>query len=131
MSSGSPTVSIKIAFTDPELTAAERDEEAIRLLTDLGDRREVEEVDRVRDPNPPEGNKSIGGFLPGWLLAEVSVGNTTKLLGFLMRRLANKEMSFELEVNDQGLTSLKIKGHGLSDLDAALQKVQALTENEG
>ena len=131
MSSGSPTVSLKIAFTDPDLTPAERDEEAIRLLKDLGDRRDIEAVDRVRDPNPPEGNKSIGGFLPGWLLAEVSVGNAIKLFGFLGDRLANKEISFELEVTDQGLTSLKIKGHGLNDLDAALQKVQALTESEG
>jgi hypothetical protein len=50
---------------------------------------EVAEVNRVIDPNPPEGNKSIGGFVVVLLTAEVSAANAKKLLGFLGDRLGD------------------------------------------
>ena len=74
---------LTITFTDPDLNAGELNEEAVRLLADLNDRSDIGAVDRVRDPNPPEGNKSIGGFFVGMLAAEVSATNVKKVLGFL------------------------------------------------
>ena len=54
-------IKLTIVFNDPELDADDRDEQAQRLLGELRQLDEVETVDRVLDPNPPEGNKAIGG----------------------------------------------------------------------
>jgi len=94
-----------IAFIDPELTNAERDDEVVQLLKALNDRSDIDAVDRVRDPNPPEGNKSIGGFFVGMLMAEVSAANAKKVLGFLVNRLGDKPISFEVEGNGKKLGS--------------------------
>ena len=48
-------VKLQIAFIDPDLDAEEREEEAQQLLSYLQQLDEVEQVDRVLDPNPPEG----------------------------------------------------------------------------
>jgi hypothetical protein len=83
-------IKLTIAFNDPDLDSEERDEQAQRLITELKQMDEVERIDRISDPHPPEGNKALGGFLPGWLMAEVSVANAQKLVGFLGDRLGNK-----------------------------------------
>jgi len=44
-------------------------------------------VNRVLDPNPPDRNKSMGGFVVGLLTAPVTPENGKKLLGFLGDRL--------------------------------------------
>jgi len=94
---------LTIAFIDPELTNEERDDEVVQLLSELSDRSDIESVDRVRDPNPPDGNKSIGGFLVGVLAAEVSAANAKKVLGFLGDRLGNKPISLKAEKNGKKL----------------------------
>ena len=63
---------LTITFTDPDLTAEERDEEAVELLKELENNPDIAKIERVRDPNPPEGNKSPGGFIVGVLTAEIS-----------------------------------------------------------
>ena len=52
-----PNSSIKftIAFNDPYLDSEELDEQAQRLVSELKQIDEVDEVSRVLDPNPPEG----------------------------------------------------------------------------
>ena len=116
---------LTITFTDTDLNAEELNEEAVRLLADLNDRSDIEAVDRVRDPNPPEGNKSIGGFFVGMLAAEVSATNVKKVLGFLGDRLGNKPISFEVEGNGK---KLKVSANSREELEFAMQKAREFIE---
>ena len=119
-----PTSNIKlaIAFNDPELDADNLDEQAQRLLGEFRQLDEVETVDRVLDPNPPEGNKAIGGILIGLLTAEVNVGNAQKVMGFLGDRLGGKPIELQVEDNGRKLT---VKAHSLEELEAAIKAAQA------
>ncbi|MBD2461431.1 hypothetical protein H6G89_10260 [Oscillatoria sp. FACHB-1407] len=117
----SDAIKLTIAFIDSDLDPEERDEQAQRLLAELQDLDEVDEVDRVLDPNPPEGNKALGGFIPGWLLAEVSVANAKKLFGFLGDRLGGKPIELEVEANGR---KLKVSAHSREELEAAVKAAQ-------
>lgn len=116
---------LTIAFTDPELTNAERDDEVVQLLEALNDRSDIDAVDRVRDPNPPKGNKSGGGFFVGMLMAEVSAANAKKVLGFLVNRLGDKPISFEVEGNGK---KLKVSASSREELEFAMQKAREFIE---
>jgi hypothetical protein len=82
---------------------------------------EVETVDRVLDPNPPEGNKALGGFLVGLLTAEVNATNAKKLMGFLGDRLGDKPIELSVEANGKKLT---VKAHSREELQDAIQAAQ-------
>ena len=110
------------AFNDPDLDADNLDEQAQRLLGELRQLDEVETVDRVLDPNPPEGNKAIGGILIGLLTAEVNAGNAQKVMGFLGDRLGGKPIELQVEDNDRKLT---VKAHSREELEAAIKAAQA------
>ncbi|MEI6329123.1 MAG: hypothetical protein WCP16_07815 [Pseudanabaena sp. ELA645] len=90
-------ITFTIAFNDPDLDSEELDEQAQRLVSELRQIDEVDEVNRVIAPNPPEGNKSMGGFLVGLLMAQVTPDNAKKLLGFLGDRLDGKPIELFLE----------------------------------
>jgi ATP-dependent exoDNAse (exonuclease V) alpha subunit len=115
-------VKVTIAFTDPDLEAEEKDEEVQRLLNQMKDLDEVEAVDRVIDPNPPEGNKAAGGFLVGLLLAEVSKENFKKLMGFLSDRLGNKPIKLKVKAPDG--RELELEANSQAEFDYAYQKAQ-------
>jgi len=78
-------------------------------------------VDRVLDPNPPEGNKAIGGMLVGLLTAQVSPVNAQKLMGFLGDRLGGKPIELAVEANGKKLT---VKAHSREELEAAIKAAQ-------
>jgi hypothetical protein len=113
-------VKLTIAFNDPDLDPEELDEQAKRLMSELNEMNEVE-VDRVPDPNPPEGNKALGGFLVGLLAAEVNVANAQKLMGFLSDRLRGKPIELSVEANGKKLT---VKAHSREELEAAIKAAQ-------
>ena len=115
------TVKLTIAFNDSTLDLEELDEQAQRLMAELKQIEEVNTVDRVLDPNPPEGNKALGGFLVGLLSAEVSVGNAKKLMGFLGDRLGGKPIELAVEANGKKLT---VKAHSREELEAAVKAAQ-------
>ena len=115
-------IKLAIAFNDPDLEADDRDEQAQRLLGELRQLDEVETVDRVLDPNPPEGNKAIGGILIGLLTAEVNVGNAQKVMGFLGDRLGGKPIELQVEDNGRKLT---VKAHSREELAEAIQAATA------
>lgn len=115
------TVKLTIAFNDSDLDSEERDEQAQRLMAELKQMDEVDTVDRILDPNPPEGNKAIGGFLVGLLSAEVSVANAQKLMGFLGDRLGGKPIELSVEANGKKLT---VKAHSREELEAAIKAAQ-------
>ncbi|REJ47392.1 MAG: hypothetical protein DWQ51_20760 [Microcystis wesenbergii TW10] len=116
--SNKSTIKLVIAFNDPNLEPEERDEQAQVLLTELQQADEVESVKRILDPNPPEGNKSLGGFLGGILMAEVNPANGKKLLGFLGDRLGGKPIELSVEANGRKLT---VKGHSREELEMAIK----------
>lgn len=115
------SVKFTIAFNDPDLDPEERDEQARRLVAELKQMDELDAVERVPDPNPPEGNKAIGGMLVGLLTAEVSVENTKKLMSFLGDRLGSKPIELSVEAKGKKLT---VKAHSREELEAAIQAAQ-------
>ena len=119
--SNESTIKLAIAFNDPDLEPEERDEQAQRFLAELKQVDEVESVERLLDPNPPEGNKSLGGFLVGMLLAEVNPANGKKLLGFLGDRLGGKPIELSVETNGRKLT---VKAYSREELEAAIKLAQ-------
>lgn len=112
-----PYVKLLIHFNDPLLDAEDRDEEAQKLLHQMKPLDEVERIDRVLDPNPPAGNKALGGFLVGMLTAEVSPSNLKALFGFLGDRLSGKTIEMEVEANGR---KLKVKASSQAELLAAI-----------
>ena len=79
-------VKLTIAFNDPDLDAEEREEQTQLFMAELQQMDKVE-VDRVLDPNPPEGNKAVGAILVGLLTAQVNKENAQRVMGFLGDRL--------------------------------------------
>ncbi len=114
-------IRLTIAFNDPELEPEEWEEEAQRLMAELKQMDEVDAVDRVTDPNPPEGSKAFGAVLMGLLTAEVSVDNAKKLLGFLGDRLGNKPIELSVEANGK---KLSVKASSREELEAAVKAAQ-------
>jgi hypothetical protein len=112
------TIKFTIGFTDVDLELEERDEQAQSLMAELKEMDEVDAVNRVFDPNPPAGNKAVGGFLVGLLMAEVNAANAKKLMGFLSDRLGGKPIELSVEANGKKLT---VKAHSQEELQAAIQ----------
>jgi hypothetical protein len=113
---------ITIAFIDPDLDAEERNDEVQKLLRQMRDLDGVEEVERVLDPSPPAGNKSLGGFLVGLLMAEVSPTNCKKVLVFLGNRLSGKQI--ELTVKAPDGRELSIKANSQAEFEFARMEAQ-------
>jgi len=118
-------IALTITFIDSELTSEELNDEAVRLLEELSDRHDIESADRVRDPNPPDGNKSIGAFLVGTLTAEVTAANAKKLFGFLGDRLGSKPISVEAEVDG---VKMKFSAYSQEEATFAMDKIQAFID---
>ncbi len=118
---GDSSIKVTIAFNDPDLDTEEQDEEALNLLSQLRELDDVEKVDRVLDPNPPEGNKALGGFLVGLLTAEINAANAKAAFGFLKDRLSGKPIELEVEANGK---KLKVSAHSREELEAAIRAAQ-------
>ena len=115
------SIKFTIAFNDPDLDSEELEEQAQNLLAQMKDLDEIETVDRVLDPNPPEGNKAVGALLVGLLTAQVNKGNAQKVMGFLGDRLGNKPIELEVEANGK---KLKVKASSQAELMAAIEAAQ-------
>lgn len=120
--------SITISFIDPDLSLEEKDEEVQKLLIQLKKIDEVNDVERVLDPNPPVGNKSLGGFLIGMLTAEVSVTNVKKILGFLSERLSGKPIKLSLKIPDG--REISVEASSQEEFAFAIQKAQEFLQNK-
>lgn len=116
-------IKLTLNFNDPDLTPDERDEQAQRFITELRDVDEVEAVNRVLDPNPPEGNKALGGILVGLLTAQINAENAKRVLGFLGDRLGGKAIELEVEV-DGTSKKFKIKAQSREELAVALEAAE-------
>jgi hypothetical protein len=118
-------IALTITFTNADLNVSELEDEVVRLLEELSDRSDIESVDRVRDPNPPDGSKSIGGFLTGLLKAEVNSANAIKVLSFLSDRITNKPITLEVEGNGK---KLKVIANSPEALELAILKAKEFIE---
>lgn len=114
------SIKFTITFNDPALDSEELDEQAQRLMSELKQIDDVE-TNLVLDPNPPEGNKSLGGFLVGLVTAEINMTNAKKLVGFLGDRLGGKPIELSVEANGKKLT---VKAHSREELEAAIKAAQ-------
>ena len=119
--SNDSSIKLTIAFNDPDLNSEERDEQAQRFITELKQMDEVETADFVPDPNPPDGNKTLGGFLLGLLTAEVNAANAKKVLRFLGDRLSGKTIELSVEANGK---KLSVKASSQEELEAAIKLAQ-------
>lgn len=118
-------VRLTITFNDPDLDEEVRDEQAQNFMAELSQMNEVESVERVLDPNPPEGNKALGGFLVGLLTAEVNAANAKKVFGFLGDRLGSKPIELSVEANGR---KLFVKAHSREELEVAIKAAQDFIE---
>lgn len=116
-----PNVKLTVAFIDCDLDEEEKEAEVQSLLTQMKELDEIETVDRVQDANPPEGNKSFGGFVAGLLTAEISPVNLKNLFGFLGDRLSGKTIELEVEANGR---KLKVKASSREELLVAIAAAQ-------
>lgn len=114
-------IKLTINFNDPDLEPEERDEQAQRLMAELKQVDELETVTRVLDPNPPKGNKALGAFLTGLLMAEVNATNAKKLMRFLGDRLGDKPIELSVESNGKKLT---VKARSREEMEAAIKAAQ-------
>ena len=107
-----------VAPAAPDLDSEELEAQAQSLLAQMRALDEIETVNRILDPNPPAGNKSMGGILVGLLTAQVSKENALKLLSFLGERLGNKPIELEVEANGK---KLKVKASSQAELAMAIE----------
>ena len=122
-----PNVRLMIDLNDPDLDAEETDEAIQNLLAQMRELDEIEAVDRVSDPNPPAGNKAIGGFVVGLLMTEVSVANFKKLGAFLGDRLGNKPIKLKVKAPDG--RELELEASSQAEFDYAYEKAQAFLKD--
>jgi hypothetical protein len=115
---------LTIAFTDPELTNAELDDELVSLFEELNDNADIESVERLRDLNPPEGNKSGGGLLD-LLKADANPANALKVLKFVGDRLGNKPIALEAEVNG---IKMKVSASSQEEIKFAINEINEFIE---
>ncbi|MGB3616245.1 MAG: hypothetical protein WBA10_20805 [Elainellaceae cyanobacterium] len=114
------TVMITLGLTDPDLEDDVRDQQTQHLVHDLQDM-EIDSACRVVDPDPPEGNKALGGFIVGLLTAEVSLENIQYVFKFLGDRLSGKAIELEVEANGK---KLKVTANSQTELAAAIEAAQ-------
>jgi hypothetical protein len=114
-------IKITINFNDPSLDLEERDRESLRLIYELKEISEIEQVSRVPEQKTPAMSKAIGGFLVGLLSAEVNPQNIKSVFRFLGDRLGGKSIELEVEANGK---KLKVSASSREELAAAIQAAQ-------
>lgn len=125
--SADSTTKITIHFVDPDLDPEERNDASQRLLSQMKQLDEVESVSPVLDPNPPEGNKALGGFLAGVLSTEVRPGNLQSVFGFLGDRLSHKPIEMEVEFEGR---KIKLKSSSPEEMAALIKMAQQLVSGQ-
>jgi hypothetical protein len=116
-------VQVAVTFDGPDLEPEEKESETLNLLQALRELEEVESVDRVLDPNPPEGNMALGGFIVGLLTTKVSVTNFKKLMGFLRDRVGSKPIKLKVKAPDG--RELELEASSQAEFEFAFEKAQA------
>ncbi|PSB22043.1 hypothetical protein C7B65_01095 [Phormidesmis priestleyi ULC007] len=121
-----PNVELTFTFQDPDLSP-EKQEKLTQTLWQQMRSLEGVKVDRVADPNPPEGNRALGAFLWGLLQAEVSVASLKNLFGFVGDRLGNKPIKIKAKFADGREIELEVSSR--EELAAAEETIKRLSQS--
>jgi hypothetical protein len=97
------------------------------LLRELMGCAEVEQVERVADPDVPEGGMGAA-WLWGILQAEVTGANAIKAAKAVQERLPGKPISFTIKDGDKQIKATNISP---KDLESVLDKLVEATRNLG
>lgn len=112
-------VTIDLTNSDPDLSKEELEALTQRLFQQMGSLYEVEQVNRIPEPNPPAGSKPLSAaFLVGLLTAEVNAKNIKALLEFVWERLSGKPIELKVEANGR---TLEVKAYSQQELSAAVE----------
>jgi hypothetical protein len=112
-------VTIDLRNSDPDLGQEELEALTQRLFQQMGGLYEVEQVNRIPEPNPPAGSKPLSAaFLVGLLTAEVNAKNIKALLEFVWERLSGKPIELKVEANGR---TLEVKAYSQQELSAAVE----------
>ncbi|HEY9795374.1 MAG TPA: hypothetical protein V6D30_07000 [Leptolyngbyaceae cyanobacterium] len=112
-------VTIDLRNSDPDLGQEELEALTQRLFQQMGNLYEVEQVNRIPEPNPPAGSKPLSAaFLVGLLTAEVNAKNIKALLEFVWERLSGKPIELKVEANGR---TLEVKAYSQQELSAAVE----------
>ena len=115
-------VTIDLRNSEPDLAPEELETLTLRLFQQMGKLDEVARVDRIPEPNPPEGSKPLSAaFLIGLLTAEVNAKNIKALLEFIWERLSGKPIELKVEANGK---KLEVKAYSQQELSAAIEAAQ-------
>ncbi len=114
-------VKLTISFVDPDLDEEEKEAEVIKLLAQMKNLDEVEEVGRVAEASVPQNSKSISGYIAGKVWTFVKSQNIKQVWGFLSERLGNKVIEVEAEANGK---KIKVKAKNSQELQEAVKAVQ-------
>jgi hypothetical protein len=114
-------IQITLDLRNPELDDETLEKLTQNLRNQMLDLDEVNDVKRILDPNPPEGNKALGAVLIGILTTQVNATNVKTLFGFLSDRLGDKPIAMEVEANGR---KLKVTASNQQELLAAIQAAQ-------
>jgi hypothetical protein len=83
------------------------------------------EINRVEDPNPPDGNRGAA-FLWGLLQAKVSYDSIKTVCGFVGDRLGNKPIKVKAKFADG--REIDIEASSRVELDAAAETIERLSQ---
>jgi hypothetical protein len=112
-------VTIDLRNSEPDLAQEELETLTQRLYQQMSDLDEVEQVNRIPEPNPPAGSKPLSAaFLVGLLTAEVNAANIKALLGFIWERLSGKPIELKVEANGK---KLEVTAYSQQELSAAVE----------
>ncbi len=115
-------VTIDLRNSEPDLAPEELEALTQRLFRQMSEVDEVEQVNRIPEPNPPAGSKPLdAAFLVGLLTAEVNAKNIKALLDFIWERLSGKPIELKVEANGR---KLEVKAYSQQELSAAVEAAQ-------
>ncbi len=117
------TVDINNAY--PDLSSAQIDKLTADLAREMRSLDEIDRVQRVPDPNPPEGEMSGGGNLIGVVASQLSLSNVRSVGSYLVKKFANKPIDMKVKVNDK---EFDFKGVRPEDLNKVVEAAERLAK---
>ncbi|MEM6502024.1 MAG: hypothetical protein AAF685_09315 [Cyanobacteria bacterium P01_C01_bin.89] len=123
------TVWIMIAFDEGDRDAAAMLERQTQgLYRDLQRLDGIQIVERVADPNPPEGNFAGGGWLPGKLAIQFVAKGAGKLVGVISQKLGGRVIAIEVKGPYGGEYKIEVKNS--DDFERVARVAQKLALGE-
>jgi len=122
-----PTMQITVNFQDADANTDKQEKLTQTVYQQLRSLDGIQ-VDRVTDPNPPEGSRALGAFLWGLLQAKVSRESLKTLFDFLGDRLGDKPIEFNVTFADgrtfEGKASSRAELQALEDTIKRLAEIK-------